>query len=103
MTKEMFTLSFGFAALIAATNMADAQTGCADRPTVVERPAEDYGESRQAVALAANDEVVEVFASREAGTRTITVTRPGGPTCLVASGHAYEAVADSLPVPGKGA
>lgn len=103
MTRELFLLSFGFAALIAATNIANAQAPCADHATVVERLAAGYGETRQAIALAANNAVLEVFASMETGSWTITVTEPGGPTCLVASGHAFENLAESLPRPGEGA
>ncbi len=102
-TRELFALSLGFAALIAATNIAHAQSNCGERDHVVARLAEGYGETRQAIALAANNAVVEVFASIETGTWTITATMPGGPTCLVASGDAYEALAESLPVPGRGA
>ncbi len=104
MTKEFFALSFGFAALIAATNASHAQASanCAPHEVVVERLASGYGESRQAIALAADNSVLEVFASPETGTWTITVTNPGGPTCLVASGHSYEALAEALPAVGKG-
>ena len=104
MTKELFALSFGFAALIAATNMAHARAAqnCAPHEAVVERLAEGYGETRRSIALAGDNSVVEVFASAETGTWTITVTQPGGPTCLVASGHAYETLAESLPAQGRG-
>ncbi|MDH3264833.1 MAG: hypothetical protein OEM24_12665, partial [Paracoccaceae bacterium] len=90
MTKDMFALSFGFAALIAATDIAHAQSNCAQREVVVERLATGYGETRQSIGLAANNAVLEVFASLETGTWTILVTTPGGPTCLVASGGAFE-------------
>jgi hypothetical protein len=103
MTREMFALSFGFAALIAATGIAHAQSNCAPREVVVERLATGYGETRQAIGLAANNAVLEVFASPETGTLTIVVTMPGGPSCLVASGDAYENLAEELPKPGRGA
>ena len=90
--------------LVTTTDVA-AQTGrnCAARETVVERLATGYGETRQSVGLGSNNAVVEVFASAETGTWTITVTVPGGPTCLVASGQSFEAVADVLPAKGKDA
>ena len=47
--------------------------------------------------------MVEVFASRDTGTWTITVTRPSGLTCLVASGQAFETLAEALPGPEKDA
>ena len=81
---------------------ADAQgaRNCAPRDVVVERLAETYGETRQSVGLGANSALVETFASIETGTWTITITMANGPTCLVASGQSYEAVAEALPPEG---
>ena len=70
---------------------------------MVDRLADRYGESRQSIGLGANNAVVEVFASSETGTWTITVTTPQGLTCLVASGQAFEALAEALPKPGSDA
>ena len=70
---------------------------CADRAVVVNILADNYGESRQSIGLGANNTMVEVFASLETGSWTITVTQPGGPTCLVASGQAFEHLAEGLP------
>ncbi len=50
--------------------------------------------------LAANNGVVEVFASPETGTWTIIVTLPDGQTCLVASGEGYESITEPLPAKG---
>ena len=80
-----------------AAGAAQAQT-CSDRETMVRHLAEGWGESRVSVALDAGNSMVEVFASAETGTWTLTVTRPGGPTCMIASGHAFEALAEPLPV-----
>jgi len=76
---------------------------CAPRDVVVSRLAESYGETRQSIGLGANNAVVEVFASQDSGTWTITVTLPNGMTCLVASGQAYEALAEALPAKGNDA
>lgn len=83
---------------------ATAQSGqCAPRETVVQRLAEAYGETRQSMGLGANNAVVEVFASATSGSWTITVTGANGITCLIAAGHAFETMADSLPAPGNDA
>jgi hypothetical protein len=80
---------------------AIAQTNnCGPHADVVARLAEGYGETRRSIALGANNTVVETFAS-EAGSWTITVTTPGGPTCLVAAGQAWQAVSEELPAPGE--
>ena len=60
-----------------------------------------YGESRQAIGLGTNNQVVEVFASLETGTWTITVTTPAGVTCLVASGQSFETLSEAAIVPGE--
>jgi len=70
---------------------AGAQTNnCGNHDTVVARLAERFGETRQSMGLGTNNSVVEVFASKETGSWTITVTSARGITCLVASGQAFE-------------
>ncbi|WP_431358184.1 hypothetical protein [Thalassococcus arenae] len=94
------------AALIGGTmaGQAAAQTAnCAPREMVIERLATKYGETRQSIGLGNNNAVVEVFASEETGTWTITVTTASGMTCLVASGQAFEELAEALPPKGNDA
>uniref|UniRef100_A0AAU7VGI1 Lipoprotein n=1 Tax=Dinoroseobacter phage vB_DshS_R26L TaxID=3161158 RepID=A0AAU7VGI1_9CAUD len=79
-------------------SMVIAQGNCAPRDMVVERLNEKYSETRQSIGLAANNAVVETWASLESGTWTITVTTANGMTCLVASGQAFETVTEELPV-----
>lgn len=79
---------------------SQSQRNCGARQQIVETLAERYGESRQSIGLGSNNQVVEVFASLETGTWTITVTMPNGMMCLVASGQSYESVTE--PVPAKG-
>ncbi len=55
------------------------------------------------MGLGANNAVVEVFASAETGSWTITVTSVRGLTCLVASGQAFEDLAEALPDDGDDA
>ena len=74
---------------------------CSDHETMVRHLAEGWGESRQSIGLDAGNSVVELFASPETGTWTLT--QAGGETCMVASGHAWEMVAESLPVLDEGA
>lgn len=82
---------------LGAGSAATAQNGnCAARSVVLEKLAERYGESRQSIGIAPQGRVVEVFASAETGTWTITVTLPDGMTCLVASGEAYETLDEPL-------
>ena len=79
------------------------QRNCGPREVVVDRLADGYGETRQSMGLGANNAVIEVFASEETGSWTITVTTPNGLTCLVASGQANEGLAEALPAKGNDA
>jgi hypothetical protein len=91
MKRHFYLLSLGVGAMILATGHAFAQSrNCGAREMVIERLASSYGESRQSIGLGPNNQVVEVFASLETGTWTITVTTPQGLTCLVASGQSFE-------------
>ena len=80
-----------------------AASSCAARALVVDRLTNDFGETRQSMGLGAQGAVIEVFASEETGTWTITVTTAAGLTCMVASGQAYEALAEALPAAGDDA
>jgi len=96
MSPERTDMKLKFAMLVAAASLvaplsASAQgQNCGTRDLVVERLTSKYGESRQSIGMAPKGRVVEVFASHETGTWTITITMPNGITCLVASGQSYE-------------
>jgi hypothetical protein len=100
MPKLMFVMSFGFVALIFATQNAFAAPNCASRVTVLNELAAKYRETRRAVGIAANSTVMEMFAAADTGTWTLTVTTPDGTTCLVASGEGFEATDEALPATG---
>ncbi|CUH83054.1 hypothetical protein [Thalassovita mediterranea] len=87
--------------LSAQSAQATAPNICAPRDKVVDKLATDYGESRQSIGLGRDNAVVEVFASTSSGTWTITVTRADGMTCLVASGQAFETLAEAAPAGGS--
>jgi hypothetical protein len=94
MKKSIFT-----AALIGASvlfTVPVAAEVCGKRDTVLNRLSEKFGETRRSLGLGANNGVVEVFASDDTGSWTITVTMPDGRMCLVASGQSYEDTIDPL-------
>lgn len=91
------------ATLLASTANAQTSSTCADHTLIVERLASTYGESRQSIGMSSNNLVLEVFASPETGTWTITVTQAGGPTCLMASGVGYQTLNEALPDTDSGA
>ncbi|WP_170365383.1 hypothetical protein [Ruegeria arenilitoris] len=98
MDKRLFQMTMGLGLMVLAAQQVQAQTpNCAPRPDVLQRLAETYGETRRGIGMARQGTVMEVFASDETGTWTITVTLPNGLTCLIAAGEAYEVLAEALP------
>lgn len=87
----------------AAPAAAQMSRNCADRERVVTRLAEAFGETRQSIGLGTNNQVMEVYASLETGTWTITVTMPNGMTCLIAAGQAYEPLEGGKAIPDEDA
>lgn len=98
---KMTLLAIG--SLLATASVSRAQQNCAPRDVVIERLASTYGETRRSIGLGQNNAVIEVFASSETGSWTITVTSPAGLTCLVASGLAYETLNETLSAPTEDA
>ncbi|WP_170452247.1 hypothetical protein [Ruegeria arenilitoris] len=98
MNKRLFQMTMGLGIMALAAQQVQAQTpNCAPRPDVLQRLAETYGETRRGIGMARQGMVMEVFASDDTGTWTITVTLPNGLTCLMAAGEAYETLAEALP------
>lgn len=101
MKNNLFALSLGFAALILVTQAQAQAQQCGPRAAVIAQLADRFGETRRSMGIAANNMVMEVFASDASQSWTITVTTPQGQTCLVASGQGFEAIADELPAKGE--
>lgn len=84
------------AALMAAFSWpAYGQAVCGERADIVNRLATGFEEQRRSAGLAADGNLVEVFASKD-GTWTIIYTVPGGLTCLVAVGQDWQQSAPAL-------
>lgn len=101
MTKMMLALSLGFGGVLLATHAAQAAPHCGPRVAVLATLAEKYAETRRGMGIAANNSVMELFASSASGTWTITVTMPDGAMCLVASGEGFDSVTEELPAKGE--
>ena len=83
------------ACLTVMATAAFAEQQCGPRAVVIAHLADNFGESRQSIGMGQEGRVVEVFASVETGTWTITVTLPDGTTCLVAAGNSFEVLAET--------
>lgn len=100
MARMMMALSLGIAGVVLATQIARANPQCGPRETVVQTLADRYGETRRSLGLAGPTQVMEVFASDDTGTWTITLTMPDGVTCMVASGQGFQTINEALPARG---
>lgn len=104
MKTMMIKMTMGLGLMALAAGQLQAQgNNCAPRQMVLDQLAQKYGEARRGIGLVQQGSVMEVFASDETGTWTITVTLPNGMTCMVASGQSYEALAEALPISGNDA
>ena len=102
MNQTLLALSISLASIALVPRPAFPQNApqCGARDAVVLHLAERYGETRRSWGLAQNA-VVEVYASDEAGTWTIAVTTPDGQMCLVAAGQGYQLDAPQTPAMGE--
>jgi hypothetical protein len=92
MTHASFLLGIG--ALLAMTGIASGQSShsmiCGARDHIVAQLTTRYGEQVRSIGLAPRNRIIEVFASEETGSWTITITSADGTTCLMASGQHFE-------------
>lgn len=100
MSQQLFALSFGFAAILAVPQIAQSAPQCDSREAVTALLADRYGETRRSVGIAGQSAVMELYASDDTGTWSITMTLPDGMMCLMASGSNYEVVTEELPAKG---
>lgn len=98
MRSILFVLGTVFTvSLFAAPSMA--QSVCGKREDIVKRLNTGFEEQPRSAGLAADGNLVEVFASKE-GTWTIIFTKPGGLTCLVAVGDSWQRIEEPLNLTG---
>ena len=100
MTDRVLASALAFGVLIVAAHAASAGTQCGTRAAILAQLADKWGETRRSVGIAANNMVMETFASPATQSWTITVTTPDGKTCLIATGESFEPVTDALPASG---
>jgi hypothetical protein len=89
----------------AQAQQVHAETGrnCGPRDTVLTHLSNGYGETRRSIGLDARGGLLEIFASDESGSWTVTLTTPGGVTCLIASGQSFETLGETLAAMGDDA
>lgn len=86
--------------LVSASDVAGQQLPCGPRDQALKQLAAEYGEAPVASGVMGNGNLIELLTS-PSGTWTILVTRPGGVSCLIATGEGWQ---DGKPlVPGRDA
>ena len=77
-----------------------AQVACGDHGKMVGYLDRDYKEARSGIGLTSNGAVIELYTAR-AGSWTLLITKPGGATCMIGSGEAWEAQRKPSPAASK--
>ncbi|SOH92650.1 hypothetical protein SAMN06273572_101498 [Monaibacterium marinum] len=98
MTKFQTLLSSSLILFFAGVLAADAQAQtveCGPRNAAINALTDEYGEVRRAIGLDPRG-IVEVYASDETGSWSVTVTLPDGRTCLLAQGEHWIAAPGPL-------
>ena len=68
---------------------AAAAVACAERTTLLAQLERKFAERPQAIGLSADGGMLEILASAS-GSWTILITYPKRPTCVIATGEAFE-------------
>ena len=90
--KQAITAAFVVFAMPAAAQ------NCAPRDDVLNHLSERFGETRQSIGITSGNRVVEMFASTDSGTWTITITTTEGATRIIGAGDNFERI-DADPAP----
>jgi hypothetical protein len=88
-------------AVVALVAPGRAQVPCVPREVMLRGLADQHGESRVGIGLAANGQVVEIWRNPDTGSWTITASTPAGVACMVASGEAFDDLDDPVPAAGE--
>lgn len=84
---SFIALAIGFALAVVA-QPANAQMFCGDRAQLAHALKQRHDEVKVSAGLTAAGELVEIFVS-PAGSWTMLITVPGGPTCVLGSGKQW--------------
>ena len=96
MLRTFITLIAGLLALL--PSVVSAEPLCAERSRVVNHLVDVFSERRVSRGVTDSGSVIEVFAS-EFGGWTMVLTSPGGTSCLVMSGEAWETLVAIVKAP----
>lgn len=84
---------------LSTLSSALADPVCGDRSKVIDSLAAKCSEKPIAVGVTSNGGVIEVLRAPDGETWTILFTYPSGPSCLVASGEAWQDLEEKIKGP----
>ncbi len=87
MVRLLGTLAIALAFLASTVMPAAAQMLCVERVDMLDRLALEYGEVLIEVKMMEGHGLLEVLASPRKGTWTLLLTKPGGISCVLATGR----------------
>jgi hypothetical protein len=93
--KKMLALGLALGSIAILINGAQAAVQCGPRDKIAEVLGQKFQENRQALGLAGQASVIELFVSLS-GSWTMTSTNTQGLTCIVATGEAWQAAPKQL-------
>jgi len=74
---------------VASPSVAQAQSVCGERESMIVKLKKKYGESERGMGLSGKEALVEIWSSEKTGTWTIVMTRPNGIACVMAAGDSW--------------
>lgn len=99
MLKTLSLIAVVAGAVAVTHTPASASPVCGDRSKVIDSLNAKYSEEPVAVGVTSNGGVIEVLKAPDGQTWTILFTYPSGPSCLVASGEAWQDLEEKLKGP----
>ena len=83
----MKKLLLSLALFAGSSSIVAAQMWCVERVDMLDRLASEYGEELIEVKMIEDHGLLEVLKSRTKGTWTLLLTKPGGISCVLATGR----------------
>lgn len=91
LVRTLGTSALALAVLVGIQTPASAQSVCLSHDDIMEMLDTRYSEARVAAGVASGGKLIEVFSTGDGGTWTIVITSPGGTSCIMATGEAWQA------------
>ncbi len=88
-TRMLATAALALGLLVHTATAVRAQPVCMPHDELTERLYATFAEAPAANAIANNGALVELFASRDRASWTLAMTRPGGMSCVLVAGEAW--------------